>query len=68
MGFVNCFPDELRIGDVWGEYGELRSIRKNVHSMTYEMYFKPEGVHGPGRYEKEWPHNAPIRVLRSVDE
>jgi len=79
MPWLNLFPDELQLGDVWGERGELRFIHLDDEGM-YVMVFC---VHGEGwcclrggplalapegaecsHCEYGWPPDAPIRVLR----
>lgn len=64
--WINCFPSELQLGDVWGEYGELLDKRQNTDSLTWQLFFRPPVDHlGAGRFEPEWPDLAPIRVFRA---
>lgn len=61
--WLNLFPFELQIGDIWAERGELHTIIKNQESLTYFMYFSQPG-RSLGYTEKEWPEMAPIRIFR----
>ena len=61
--WIGCFPDELQIGDVWGEYGELDYIAQNPNELTWKLHWGAltgRATH----WEHHWPDRAPIRVLR----
>jgi hypothetical protein len=66
--WVNCFPDEMRDGDVWAERGQLVLKAKNINALTWTLIFCPhQDFHcgEDGDYvEDAWPDLAPVRLFR----
>jgi hypothetical protein len=61
--WLNVLPEDLQLGDVWGEYGELVEIEQNQHERSWHVYFRTSDNKGY-REENFWPADSPIRVLR----
>lgn len=70
MGWLNIFPEELELDDIWGENGRLCIKEQNFNERTYCLIWCPHeephcGEDGD-RVELHWPENAPLRVLRAA--
>lgn len=58
MRFLNLFPREFEVGDVWNEGQEVTRIEEIRDLHAYRIEF------GNGMVEAEWPAMAPRRIGR----